>query len=141
MDLCVVLVYGTLPSIGIILIEDKQMSGKIRVIKTFSDFHLNDGIDRLIDIFQRAKEATLKDENSEEAWTNLKVCYEVYDDCLEHCYISGERWETDAEHEWRLKQEKTNREIARKRNKTLKAEKEKYEREMYEQLKKKYGDK
>ena len=117
------------------------MSGKIRVDRTFAEFHLNDGIDRLLDIFQKAKEASLKDYNSDESWIELKVCYEIYDDCLDHCYISGERWETDEEHEFRIKQDKKNKEIARKRNKTLKEEKEKYEREMYEQLKKKYGDK
>ena len=117
------------------------MSGKIRVDRTFAEFHLNDGIDRLLDIFQRAKEATLKDENSEESWINLKVCYEIYDDCLEHCYISGDRWETDAEQDFRIKEDKKKRQAARKRQVTLKAEKERYEKELYEQLKMKYGDK
>ena len=117
------------------------MSGKIRVNRTFAEFHLEDSIEHLSELFQKAKEASLKDEQSEKSWINLKIYYEIYDDRIDLCYIGGDRWETDEEHDFRLKQDKKNKELARKRNKTLKAEKEKYEREMYEQLKKKYGDK
>jgi hypothetical protein len=117
------------------------MSGKIRVSRTFAEFRLEDGIDHLVEVFSKAKAASLQDENSNESWINLRVCYDIYDNRIDLSYIEGDRWETDEEHDFRIKQDKKNKEMARKRNKTLKAEKEKYEREMYEQLKKKYGDK
>lgn len=112
------------------------MSGKIRVYDVFDTMHPNDGFDSVIATIQRAKAAEASGE-----WDGIELGddYDAYDTgyISSKWFIRGYRWENDKEYAKRMKDLEKVAELAKKAKKKQKVD----ERELYEKLKKKYGDK
>lgn len=109
------------------------------VIVELSLDQFNGSIDRAIQIFQIHKE---KNPNlSLSVVTDRGSCdYEGYYDESPSISIIGTRLETDEEFKNRIEKAEKAREKAKKRNETLARSLERFEKQEYERLKKKYGN-
>jgi hypothetical protein len=105
------------------------MTNKIRLYDAFGEFYTYKSISSIIEDLKKAQQAMDSGE-----WSDLRLHFA---NGMNGWIVKGYRWETDGEYEKRIKELQKVAEFKDK----MKTEKEEEEKKLYEQLKKKYGDK